>query len=125
MAWSRAFKKCIIFHFLDKFFFCKHFYYITGFCDKKYNFCKFANFFADSKSRAQELSNDVSFVIFRHLTWDLEGGGQINPPPQQILVFKDPSRDRVNIPSHKYKCRETANESKQFKETTHVFLIHI
>ena len=62
MAWSRAFQKCIIFHFLDKF------------CDNKFNFCKFANFFADSKSRAQELSNDVSFVIFGHQTWDLEGG---------------------------------------------------
>ena len=81
MAWSRAFQKCIIFHFFDKFF-CKHFYYITGFCDKKFNFCKFANFFADSKSRAYELSNDVSFVIFGHQTWDLEGGGgQIDPPP--------------------------------------------
>jgi len=34
--------------------------------------CKF---FADSKSRAQELSNDVSFVIFGHQTWDLKGGG--------------------------------------------------
>ena len=62
------------------FFFCKHFYYITGFCDKKFNFCKFAIFFADSKSRAQDLSNDVSFVIFGHQTWDL-GGGQIDPPP--------------------------------------------
>ena len=51
------------------------FYYITGFCDKKFNFCKFANFCADSKSRAQNLSNDVSFVIFGHKTWDLEGGG--------------------------------------------------
>ena len=79
MAWSRAFQKCIISHFLDKFF-CKHFYYIIGFCDKKFNFCKFSNLFADSKSRAQELSNDVSFVIFGHQKWDLEGGGQI---PQQ------------------------------------------
>ena len=34
--------------------------------------CKF---FADSTSRAQELSNDVSFVIFGNQTWDLEGGG--------------------------------------------------
>ena len=43
----------------------------------------FANlqiFFADSKCRAQELSNDVSFVIFGHQIWDLEGGGQIDPP---------------------------------------------
>ena len=55
------------------FSFFGHFYYITGFCDKKFNFCKFATFFADSKSRAQELSNDVPFVIFGHQTWDLEG----------------------------------------------------
>ena len=54
-------------------FFCKHFYNITRFW-KKINFCKFATFFADSKSRAQELSNDVSFVIFGYKTWDLEGG---------------------------------------------------
>ena len=49
----------------------------------------FANlqFFADSKSRAQELSNDVSFVIIGHQTWDLEGG---DPSPQHILVFKYP-----------------------------------
>ena len=48
----------------------------------------FANlhFFADSRSRAQELSNDVSFFIFGHKTWDLEGA-------QHILVFKYPSRD--------------------------------
>ena len=47
---------------------------MTGFCDKKLNFCKFANFLGDSKSRAQELSNDVSFVIFGHKTRDLEEG---------------------------------------------------
>ena len=35
---------------------------------------QFANFFADSKNRAQGLSIDVSFVIFGHQTWDLEGG---------------------------------------------------
>ena len=80
--------------FFGQILFCKHFYYKTGFCDKKFNVRKFANFFADSKSRAQELSNDVSFVRFGHKTWDLEGGGQIDPP-QHILVFKYPSRDRV------------------------------
>ena len=52
-------------------FFGQHFYYITGFCDTKFNFCKFLNFFADSKSRAQELSNDVSFEIFGLQTWNL------------------------------------------------------
>ena len=45
------------------------------FAKKKFYFCKFTNFFADSKSRAQELFNDVSFVIFGHQTWDLEGEG--------------------------------------------------
>ena len=65
MAWSWAFQKCIIYYFLDNFF-CKHFYYITGFYKKKFNFYKFANIFADSKSRAEELSNDVLFVIFGH-----------------------------------------------------------
>ena len=91
----KGFSKMYNLSFFGKIFFCKHFYYITGFCDNKFNFCKFAIFFADSKSRAQELSNDVSFVIFGHQTWDLEGGGQIDPP-QHILVFKYPSRDRVN-----------------------------
>ena len=67
MAWSRAFQKCIM-PFFGQIFFCKHFYYITGFCDKKFNFCKFANFFADSKIRAQELSNDVylSYLDIKH-----------------------------------------------------------
>ena len=37
--------------------------------------------FADSKSRAQELSNDVSFVIFGHKAWDLEGGRVKLTPP--------------------------------------------
>ena len=70
----KGFSKMYNSSFFEQIFFCKHFYYITGFCDKKFNFCK-ANVFADSKSRAQELSNDVSFVIFGHQTWDLERGG--------------------------------------------------
>ena len=89
-----GFSKMYNLSFFGQIFFCKHFYYKTGFCDKKFNFCKFSNVFADSKSRAQELSNDVLFVIFGHQTWDLEGGGQIDPP-QRLLVFKYPSGDRV------------------------------
>ena len=85
MAWSRAFQKCIIFHFLDKIFFLQRVKYNWI---KKINFCKFANFFADYKSRAQELSNDVSFIIFGHQTWDLA---------QHILVFKYPCRNRVKM----------------------------
>ena len=75
MAWSRAFQKCIIYYFLDNFF-CKHFYCKAGFCKKNVQFLQICTFFADSK----KLSNDVSFVIFGHQTWDLEGG-QIDPPP--------------------------------------------
>ena len=79
----KGFSKMYNFLFFGQNFFCKHFYYITGFCDKKFTFfCKFANFFAASKSRAQELSNDVSFVIFGHQTWELEGGS--NPGYQEI-----------------------------------------
>ena len=83
---SRAFQNFIIFHFLDNFF-CKHFYFLTRFCEKKFNFCKFANFFADSKSRAQELSNDVSFVIFGDQTRELEEGWGSNWPPPSISWF--------------------------------------
>ena len=68
----KGFSKMYILSFLNNF--CKHFYNITGFCKKKNYFCKFANIFEDSKSRAQELSNNVPFVIFGHQTWDLEGG---------------------------------------------------
>ena len=81
------------FSFFGQFFFCKHFYYITGFCDKKFNFCKFANFFVDSKSRSQELSNDVSFVIFGHKTWGLEG---IDPPPSTSWFSSTPAGIGLN-----------------------------
>ena len=76
----KGFSKMYNFSFFGQIIFCKHFYYITGFCDKIFNFCKFANFFADFKCRAQELSNDVSFLIFGHKTWDLEGGLKLTPP---------------------------------------------
>ena len=66
----KGFSKMYNLSFFGQIFVCKHFYYITGFCHKKFNFCKFAKIFADSKSKAQELSNDVGFVIFGHQTWE-------------------------------------------------------
>ena len=54
----KGFSKVYNFSFFGQIFFCKHFYYITGFCDR----IQILN----------ELSNDVSFVIFGHQTWDLE-----------------------------------------------------
>ena len=77
----KGFSKMYNLSFFGQIVFCKPFYYKTRFCNKKFNFRKFANFFADSKSRAQELSNDVSFVIFGTQPWGLEEGGQIDPPP--------------------------------------------
>ena len=63
MAWARAFQKCLIYHFLDNFF-LKTFLIYNWILQKKFKFFKFAIFFADSKSRAQELSNDVSIVMY-------------------------------------------------------------
>ena len=40
----KGFSKMYNFSFFGQVFFCKHLYYITGFCDKKFNFCKSANF---------------------------------------------------------------------------------
>ena len=88
MAWSRAFQKCIIFYFLDNFFFANIFTLKLDFAKKS---SIFANFFSDSKSRAQELSNDVSFFIFGHQTWDSEGVGQIDSPPCSISWFSSTS----------------------------------
>ena len=82
----KGFSKMYNSSFFGQIYFCKHFYYKTGFCKNKFNFCKFANFLTDSKSKAQELSNDVSFVIFGHQTWDLEGGGKLAPPPSRNRV---------------------------------------
>ena len=91
-----AFQKCIIWHFLDKLFFANIFTIKLDFAIKNSIFANLQFFFADSKSRAQELSNDVSFVIFGHKTWDLEGEVKLTPP-QHILVFKYPSRDRFKV----------------------------
>ena len=84
MTWSRAFQKCIIYLFLDNFF-----YYITG-------FCKTNSIFANLQFFLQILKAEhKSFPMMYHLsywdiqTWDLEGGGSFD------LVFKYPSRDRV------------------------------
>jgi len=40
----KGFSKIYNFSFFGQIFFGKHFYYITGFCDKKFNFCKFVIF---------------------------------------------------------------------------------
>ena len=86
MAWSRGFKKCLFYCFLDVF--------LANIFTIKMDFAKLQQKKSDSKSRALELSNDVYIsifynkkanaigfiriiiiviVIFGHQTWDLEG----------------------------------------------------
>ena len=95
MAWSRAFQKWIIFHFLDKFFFANIFTIKLDFALKN-------SIFANLQVVLQILKVEhKSFLMMYHLSYldikhgYLEGGGQIDPNPQHILVFKYPSRDRV------------------------------
>ena len=40
----KGFSKMYNLSFFGQIYFCKHFYYKTGFCDNKFNWCKFANF---------------------------------------------------------------------------------
>ena len=67
------------------------------------SFAKKNSIFANLQIFLQILKEEhKSFPMMYHLSYldikhgDLEGGGQIDPPPQHILVFKYPSRDRVN-----------------------------
>ena len=41
------------------------------------------------KGEHKSFYNDVSFVIFGHQTWGLEGGGQIEPPLPSISWFSN------------------------------------
>ena len=91
----KGFLKMYNLSFFGQIFVSKQFYYITGLCDKKLNFCKFANFFADSKSRAQELSNNVICHIGTS-NMGFRGGVKLTPPPA-YRCFKYPNRDRVNL----------------------------
>ena len=67
----KGFSKMYILLFFGHLLFCKTFLLYNWILKKITIFFKFANSFADSKSTAQELSNDLSFVIFGHQTWDL------------------------------------------------------
>ena len=79
MAWSRAFQKCIICDFLDKFF-CKHFYYITGFCDKNSIFANLQIFLQILKVEHKSLlmMYHLSYLDIKH---GIQRGGKIDPPP--------------------------------------------
>ena len=95
----KGFSKMYNFSFFGQIFFCKHFYYITGFCDKKFNFCKFAIFFADFKSRAQELSNKCIICHIWTSNMGFRGGGVKLTPPSISWFSSTPAEIglRVNL----------------------------
>ena len=65
----KGFSKMYNFSFFGQIFFCKHFYYIIGFCDKKFNFCKFAFFVPILKVEHK------SFPMMYHLSYlDIKHG---------------------------------------------------
>ena len=56
----KGFSKMYNYSFFGQIFVCKHFYYITGFCDKKFNFtfllhCKIKTFPKNWRKRVKEL----------------------------------------------------------------------
>ena len=91
---SKGFSKMYVLSFFgEKTFLRTFFYYITGFCKKKYNFCYFLHIL-----KVKQFQWCINCHISTSNMWFWEGGGgQINPPPQCKLVFKYPSRNRIKI----------------------------
>ena len=69
-------------------------------------FLQIFNFFANSKSRAQELSNDVSFVIFGHQTWDLDWRVKLTPPPSVSWFSSTPAGIGLRITNLRIKGKQ-------------------
>ena len=90
MAWSRAFQKCIIYHFLNNFF-LQTFLLYNWILQKKSIFANLQIFLQILKveHKSFPMLHQLSYLDFKH--------GILTPPPQRILVFKYPSRDRVNV----------------------------
>ena len=100
MAWSlvKGFLKMYIFHFLDNFFWPTFLLY-------NWILQKNLSIFANLQIFLQILKEEhKSFPMMYHLSYfDINMGFRgwgvklTLPPPQRILVFKFPSRDRVNM----------------------------
>ena len=68
----------VIYHFLDNF--CsKLFYYVTRFCKKNFNFCKFAIFqqILKVKQNSFPMMYHLSYLDIKHR---IQGGGGTTPP---------------------------------------------
>ena len=75
----KGFSKMYNFSFFGPIFFCKHFTIKLDFAIKNSIFANLQIFLQILKVEHKSFP-DVSFVVFGHQTWDLEGGGQIDPP---------------------------------------------
>jgi len=80
----KGFLKMYNFSFFGKKFFLQTFLLFNWICKL---FC-----------RAQELANDVLFVIFGHQTWDLEGGGVKLTPPSISCFSSTPAEIGIRRP---------------------------
>ena len=78
-GFSKMYNLSLFGHFV----FCKHFSYITNFEKKSV----FANLLISLQILTEELSDDASFVIFGHQTWDLEGGVKLTSSPLSASSF--------------------------------------
>ena len=97
MAWSRAFQKCIICHFLDKFFFANIFTIKLDFGIKNSIFANLQIFLQILKVEHK------SFLMMYHLSYldikhGFREGGQIDPPFPSISWFSStPAGIGLNI----------------------------
>ena len=83
MAWSRAFQKCIIYLFLDNFF-----YYITGFCKTNSIFANLQFFLQILKVEYKSfpMMYHLSFVDIKH---GIYPGFQVPPAGIGLTIYSD------------------------------------
>ena len=83
---SKGFSKMYVLSFSgEKTFLRTFFYYITGFCKKKYNFCYFLHILK-VKQRAFQWCINCHISTSNMWFWE-GGGGQINPSPPSVYWF--------------------------------------
>ena len=98
MTWSRAFQKCIIYHFLDSLF-CKHFYSITRFC-KKNKFLQICIFFLQILKvvhKSFPMMYQLSYLDIKHGIQ--RGGGKLTPPQLKFISFSSGTPPRTLVPA--------------------------
>ena len=101
MAWSRAFQKCIICHFLDKFFFANIF-------TKKLDFAIKKSIFANLQIFLQILKVEhKSFLMMYHLSYfdikhGIYRGVKLTPSPSKSWFSSTPAGIGLNCHNFKW-----------------------